>query len=159
MTQQVWLQGHVFCTQANRVVGGEGGQGPSKGPSFAGVPACMQVSEQCGARAGRQRCQEGCAAEGGARTGVWLCTARSEADMGVLRLMDMRSSTLSALGSEPYMVGDRKLAAMLGRPSCSQRSRSSCGGHACSQSLSCCFVWRYRHRSFVLEYRHFTLYV
>ena len=63
---------------------------------------------------------------GGARTGVWLCTARREADMGVLRLMLRRSSVLSALGRLPYMVGDMKLAAMLGRPSCSQRSRSSC---------------------------------
>ena len=45
--------------------------------------------------------------------------------MGVLREMDRRSSWLSEGGSEPYIVGDMKFAAMLGRPRCSQRARSS----------------------------------
>ena len=48
--------------------------------------------------------------------------------MGVLREMDSRSSWLRAWGSDPYIVGERKLAAMLGLPRCSQRSRSSCLG-------------------------------
>ena len=46
--------------------------------------------------------------------------------MGVLREMDRRSSWLSALGSEPYMEGEKKLAEMLGRPMNSHRLRSSC---------------------------------
>ena len=46
--------------------------------------------------------------------------------MGVLREMDRRSSTLSALGRLPYMEGRKKLALMLGRPIASHRLRSSC---------------------------------
>ena len=46
--------------------------------------------------------------------------------MGVLREMERRSSTLSALGRLPYMEGRKKLALMLGRPIASHRLRSSC---------------------------------
>ncbi len=53
-------------------------------------------------------------------------TSRREAETGVLREMDRRSSWLSALGREPYMEGEKKLAEMLGRPMPSHRLRSSC---------------------------------
>ena len=59
-------------------------------------------------------------------TGVRLRTSRREADMGVLREMERRSSWLSALGRLPYMEGRKKLALMLGRPIASHRLRSSC---------------------------------
>ena len=65
-------------------------------------------------------------AEGRGLTGVRLRTSRREADMGVFREMDRRSSMLSALGRLPYMEGRKKLALMLGRPIASHRRRSSC---------------------------------
>lgn len=62
----------------------------------------------------------------GRLTGVRCWTSRSEAEAGVLREMDKRCSWLSALGREPYMEGEKKLAEMLGRPMPSHRRRSSC---------------------------------
>ena len=55
-----------------------------------------------------------------------LRTSRREAEMGVLREIDSRSSWLSALGRLPYMDGEKKLADRLGRPIASHRLRSSC---------------------------------
>ena len=69
-------------------------------------------------------------------------TSRREAETGVLREMDRRSSWLSALGREPYMEGEKKLAEMLGRPMPSHRLRSSCNtqipsyGHVTKPSQS-----------------------
>ena len=62
----------------------------------------------------------------GVLTGVRCWTSRSEAETGVLREMDRRSSWLSAWGREPYMEGEKKLAEMLGLPMPSHRLLSSC---------------------------------
>ena len=74
---------------------------------------------------------------GGVLTGVRCWISRREAEAGVLREMDRRSSWLSALGREPYMEGEKKLAEMLGRPMPSHRLRSSCDTQIqCQETLS-----------------------
>lgn len=67
----------------------------------------------------------------------------------------MRSSLLSAFGRDPYMFGDRKLAAMLGRPICSQCKRSSC------KNKALCVIWvlHFQLNSLILDQLNSSLQV